>query len=619
MAMGRLLVIDADTAGRGIVRSRLVDAGHQVQVAESAALGIEEGLSGGHDAVLVAAILDGSSRGTDICRTLHSRRGLQDTALVVYALTGSEQGLLERAHEAGAHGVVLPEQASQLERVVDAALVAKGRVAALRERQRLLSLEQRHLAEELRRSLQGLPANADDADSARAFSTGRPDAVLLVDAGGTVRWSDRGVWSMFGTHAVGASLGELTPGSGLDDLVRGCRLSVRQAFRFDLPARGDRPGRPLLASVYPLDDELRAVLLTDACRRHVAAAGAGEPGIPRQQVAALVEAAARAHGLDRIPGDGPTAAELRRRISTRAADREPVLLVGETGTGRTFLGRVLHYLAPNPGPLLQLKCAGLSRESLALALFGSTVDGEDGVDRPGALKLARGGTVLLQDIDAMPMELQETLLGCLRNHTVQRAGAKLPETIDVRLVATTSRELGSEAVLGTFTPRLAELLQAFRLDLPPLRARGPELQSLVRRRLDVLGAVGIEDDAMHLLRQHAWPRNLTELEDTLDRAVCSAGQSPIRVEDLPRALTELAQELPDYSLLPEQRPASSPTVSLGSPWMISPEDPITFDFYEKQAIVRALHACRGDRMAAAHMLQVGKSTLYRKIRRFGIE
>jgi two-component system response regulator HydG len=212
------------------------------------------------------------------------------------------------------------------------------------------------------------------------------------------------------------------------------------------------------------------------------------------------------------------------------------------------------------------------------------------------------------------------------------------------LVVSPTQPLERIASAGS-SRELFELLGNRRLHIPPLRERREDVPALCQHFLQRFGALRsdleISDGALWVLESHDWPGNVRELETAIERACAAAPGGTIALEHLPPALRELHGRLPERSLVPSPRQeriaigggavahASSPsghvlqpqppaTGGLREPWEIGAEDPISLDLYEKKALLRALHETGGDKLAAARLLKVGKSTLYRKLKRFGI-
>lgn len=633
--MSHLLLIDANTADRGIVRSRLADDENEVRATESAALGIEEALTRPYDLVLVAARLEEGRSGAEVCRSLLGHHELEETPVIVYSTDQPIDGLSAAAYDSGAYLVVGPSELDDLERIVACALRDRARTSALSETRELLRLENRKLSDSLRRRRSGLPARGgDEEQTSRAAAAGHPDALLVVDRGVLVRWSDRGAGALFGRRLEGTRLRDLAPGSDLDAFVRTVRVTPHEGFRFDLPSRQGRPPRPLVVSTFPLqaDDPLEGsvvVLLNDIGKRRLAEelVLGHRPAIPAGQLAALMEAARRRFSPAHIPGSGATVVDLRRRVAARVADRDPVLLVGEPGTGRGFLAAVLHYQGESPAALLDLRCSALAPEAIDAELFG-LVRGAEGAltDRPGLLLLARGGTLYVSEVADLPLETQGRILEVLCTGSLLRPGAEGRESTDARLIASTRHDLGALATEGRFHPGLAERLLAGRIVVPALRERADELPTLIAEQLARLEVARIHERALRALLAYPWPGNLAQLEEVLEAAARSADGGELSLEHLGPPLRDLAgagaQGRGPLATRPARRGPAPPVAEPGAgtlcPWDITEDDPVSFELYEKKAILRALHRCGGDRLAAAELLKLGKSTLYRKIRRFDI-
>ena len=596
--MGNLLVIDTDTAARGIVRGRLADAGHLVHEADDPDVGARAASEGDYDGVLLSVDCLGS--GEEFCLRLAAEGNLTTTPLIAYSLLEDSDELVPRALGAGAYAVINPKSGPQLERIVDAAISAFGRVTNLIDRQRAQRVEQRQLTEQL-----GERAPVGDAPRPRR-GTATPESTLVLDPGVMVRWCDRESWSVLGRNCVGMHVRDLVHGSGLERFVGQVKTVSQHGFPLELPSTTSAPGRVLGASVHPLGKGWRCVLLSDLrdC----------ETSVARQEVAGLGAAGHRAYGLDCIEGSGPIGISLRQAVARRAADSEPVLLIGEAGTERTLLARVLHYQGAHGAqtpPIMEVRCSAHSSRRVEHLLFGSGQD-QAGIARPGLFELLARGTLVLHDVESLSSQLQARVLGVLQSSSGDRTRP--------RVVATTVRDLSALAAQRAFHPELAALLMARPIHVPPLRNRGAELSELVGLRLEAHGLHVVDEDAALALRHYSWPGNLAELEDTLERVARTCQGGPVQLGHLPASLAETSFEVGSIENLPADRPSSDRMpCPARSPWAIEASDPISFEFYERQAIVRALHACRGDRLEAARMLRVGKSTLYRKIRRFGIE
>ena len=652
--MSRILVIDADPGERLIVRSRMVDEGHDVAVAENGAQGLIEAREGGFDLIMLAADLGQGVDSSEVCRRLKSVPELSSIPLVVYATQPSTPEACERAYDAGCDAHVAKPAIQTLDRVTQVLLRSKRRHdEALHEAQRLAAASRR-LSEERQRRADAAATSEEggQADLAlRELAAGHPDGVMIVDGRGTVRSMDRGACELFGGRCEGKTLGNLAPGSGLEAFVRDARTEAREGFRFDLGPHRGGAGRALLASVVPSsgedlgDDEgLRVVLLLDVGRRRVAEEmlRSQEPGIPRHQLSTLLEAARAMFCPEAIVGRSEAAMRLRRRVLEVSKLRGAVLLRGERGTGKEFVARILHYSGTATGAYLQMRCSALSGESLENELFGYAEGAFPGAvaDRPGLLTLAQDGTLYLAEVQELPLELQGRLLAVIERRSFARRGARRSERCDLRLVVSSSQNLGALVQQGRFHEGLFARLMGCSIQVPNLRERMQDVPNIVQSFVERFGRYevdGLSSDAQWVLGQYDWPGNIGELEDCIEQACTRAAGATIDIEHLTRPLRDLYESLPDRDLIPAVRPnpglrtvqssgprAESMETPAGAlhklrPWDITDEDPISLDHYEKKVLLRALHSCGGDKLKAAKLLNVGKSTLYRKLKRFDIK
>jgi DNA-binding NtrC family response regulator len=229
---------------------------------------------------------------------------------------------------------------------------------------------------------------------------------------------------------------------------------------------------------------------------------------------------------------------------------------------------------------------------------------------------------------------------------VQKKGGPRAERLDLRLIAASSASLEAAVHEGRFSRDLYELMARTTLHLPRLADRKEDVEPLARHFLGRFGVArhvhAFSDDVAGLFRQYDWPGNMAELEDCLDQACALASNGVIEIDDLPRGLRDAHTKLAAHDIIPAKRSPSrvvegthsvaglperelepQQPLDLGGrreprAWDISDEDPVSLDLYEKKALLRALDQVDGDKLAAAKLLKVGKSTLYRKLKRFGI-
>lgn len=660
--MSRLLVIDEDSGRRLILRSRLTDAGYELVVVENGARGLIEARNGAFDAVLVDARLATGVDGCEVCRRLKAipERALVPVVVYVDDASGSEEMI--RAYEAGCDAFVARTDLPALEHVL--------RVLA-RQRARVEELNGTILALNAAKNVSGASStvaetprrtSSIEADSAlaaeqiaalRELATGRPDGVMVVDADGLVRHADRGACELLGSRIEGAHLGSLVPASGLEASVRDARVEMREGHRFDLPARRGRPARAMTAVVIPLlaqardsGPPLRVVELHDTARRRIAGEVLRvlEPGISRAEAAPLVEAAREIYRPCALVGSSAQAVKLREEVTRATAHHDPILLRGERGTGRGRAARTIHWSGTSIGPFVEVRCGAHAEVELEIELFGAARTPRS-LERPGHLHLAQDGTIYLEEVGELPLSLQERLLRFLETGQLERRGAQRAERLEVRVIASTSTVLEGAVAEGKFRADLLERLSRHEIDVPKLADRMEDLEALALSFVERFGGGrGLRDlapAALEALRLHRWPGNLAELASCLERATARARPPTVVVEDLPRTLrdsgsgdsrgelrprpaprndampgTNSVPGLPTREITPVPRPPNAPNPP--QPWDVPPDEPVSLELYERLALIRAIAQHGGDKMAAARMLKLGKSTMYRKLKRYGI-
>ncbi|MBI4706032.1 MAG: sigma 54-interacting transcriptional regulator [Deltaproteobacteria bacterium] len=318
--------------------------------------------------------------------------------------------------------------------------------------------------------------------------------------------------------------------------------------------------------------------------------------------------------------------EIMRRlfetVDRIAATVIPVLICGETGTGKEVVARAIHERGPRrERRLVCINCAAIPAQLVESTLFGHERGAFTGATQQhrGVFESAHGGTVMLDEVGELPAPVQAALLRVLETKRVTRVGASSEIEVDVRVVAATNADLGQMCVGGRFRRDLLYRLEAMTLIIPPLRERRAEIPALARlfleeaSRLNGCAVRGIDDEALAVLGRYDWPGNVRELRNVVDRAVVLARGALVTVEDLPAGL---------------RRGASAPavadrTAAAGGPAPGGAREPADLKAHlqrcEAEHIVAALRAVGWNQSEAARLLGIPRRTLVHKIKAFGIK
>ncbi|HZS40651.1 MAG TPA: sigma 54-interacting transcriptional regulator [Polyangia bacterium] len=309
-------------------------------------------------------------------------------------------------------------------------------------------------------------------------------------------------------------------------------------------------------------------------------------------------------GADDSPlvGESPPMQRLRRDIGLLASSDLPVLVAGETGTGKELVALALHRQSGRAGAFVPVNCGSIPKELVESELFGHERGAFTGatLKRAGVFQEADGGTLFLDEIGELPPALQPRLLRALESGVVRPVGADRELPVDVRVIAATHVDLRAAVAAGRFREDLYYRLNGAILETPPLRARASDLRALVRHLLDELdgqsGRCRITERAMTALAAHPWPGNVRELKNVLRRAAVLGGPV-IDERDL------------------ELRPPLGAGDESGEVVRI---DNRPYLEIERDVLEKAIRRHRGNKRAAAHALRIPKSTLCDKARRYGI-
>jgi two-component system NtrC family response regulator len=296
-------------------------------------------------------------------------------------------------------------------------------------------------------------------------------------------------------------------------------------------------------------------------------------------------------------------AQLLELVGRVAQTSSTVLVTGETGTGKELVGQAIHDASPRHKlPFAAVNSAAIPETLLESELFGHRRGAFTGAtsDSTGLFEGANGGTVFLDEVGEMPLSMQAKLLRFLQTGEVRPVGARHASHVDVRLVAATHRCLEDEVAAGSFREDLYYRLAVIPIHVPALRERMEDLPLLVDHFLRKLGKrygrdqLELEDSALDLLIAHDWPGNVRELENVVERGVALVKGDRITADDLP--LFERRRTQPRWSKGPESLPS-----------------------LERRHIIETLEHVGWNRKRAAEILQISTTTLWRRLKQFGID
>jgi DNA-binding NtrC family response regulator len=309
-------------------------------------------------------------------------------------------------------------------------------------------------------------------------------------------------------------------------------------------------------------------------------------------------------------GEHPLIQRIQSLVRRVSATDATVLITGESGTGKEVVARMIHNQSPRAeAPFVPINCAAIPTDLMESELFGHARGAFTGAHntRAGMFQLAEGGTVFLDEIGEVPLSLQPKLLRALQNGEVRPVGADRPQTVNVRVIAATNRDLARELEAGSFREDLFYRLQVIPLHLPPLRSRRSDISLLIHHFLEKANrkyraSAKISPEAMVYLWEYDWPGNVRELENVIERLVVLCENSEIGLADLPANISSFVSEK-----------------KIPQPTLINRE----LDFrtalrqFEQRLIDEAMRLSDGNKAMAARMLRLKRTTLVAKLRSRG--
>jgi DNA-binding NtrC family response regulator len=311
------------------------------------------------------------------------------------------------------------------------------------------------------------------------------------------------------------------------------------------------------------------------------------------------------HGFGNIVGRAPEMDKLYRIIAKAAQSTHPVLILGESGTGKELVARSIHFSGPfRDKPFIPVDCGSLVPTLIESELFGYVKGAFTGAERTkdGLMAIAEGGTVFLDEVGELPVDLQAKLLRAIQEKEIRPVGSTKRIPINIRILAATNRDLEQAVSQGTFRRDLYFRLNVLSLRIPPLRERRQDIPLLAdvfleRLNRDASQQRELSDEAIKLMLAYDWPGNVRELENCLERACAFTTGPIIHAMDLPASITEVQ---------------SQPANGENGHAKIVPMDEM-----ERRTILTTIEQVNGDKLLAARLLGIGKTTLYRKLKEYG--
>jgi DNA-binding NtrC family response regulator len=298
----------------------------------------------------------------------------------------------------------------------------------------------------------------------------------------------------------------------------------------------------------------------------------------------------------------------------------PVLILGETGTGKELVARTIHSRAS--GPFIVVDCSSLVGPLMESELFGHVKGAFTGATatKIGLIELANGGAAFFDEIGELPLDLQAKLLRVLQEKEFRPVGAVRPRTSDFRLIAATHRDLAAAVRKGTFREDLYYRLKVITLRLPPLRERREDITELIQHFINRHGPGHVfEHDILDAMQTYEWPGNVRELDNCVQHAIAHCRDKVIGLEDLPTGVA-------NHIIGRQSDVLSMASAVAHSQFLHRPENGgsaippeiLTLAEVERRHILRVLDYTKGDRAATALHLGIGRTTLYRKLKEYGI-
>jgi two-component system NtrC family response regulator len=327
----------------------------------------------------------------------------------------------------------------------------------------------------------------------------------------------------------------------------------------------------------------------------------------REQVEILRTCLDRKYGFEEVVGSSQSLLECLDIAARTASTDATVLVYGETGTGKELVAKAIHFLSSRrDAPFITINCGAIPRELLESELFGHVKGSFTGAlaHKKGKVEMADGGTILLDEIGEMPLELQVRILRLIQEREIEKVGGMAPTRVNVRIIAATHRDLSAMVKQGAFREDLYYRLLVVPIHLPPLRDRQGDVAELAqhfflkfRAKYD-RGELALPPEVMARLERYDWPGNVRQLENAIERIVLLSKGAAVSLQDLPDFLK------------------AAPQVPMAVPL---PDSSMGIQAVEKELILRTLKDCRGNQTRAAQILKMTRRALGYRLKRYGLQ
>ena len=317
--------------------------------------------------------------------------------------------------------------------------------------------------------------------------------------------------------------------------------------------------------------------------------------------------------FDNIIGTSQAMQQVFSRMQKIVATDSTILILGASGTGKELVAKAIHYNGPRKDkPFIAINCGAIPADLLESELFGHVKGAFTSAvaDKPGKFEVANGGTIFLDEIGNMPLQLQMKLLRVLQEHEFERVGSSRKIRLDIRLISATNADLHKQVKAGLFREDLYYRLNVIPVHLPALKERRGDIPQLARYFLDKIcremnrPPINIAQDALQAMEAYEWPGNVREMENIIERTVALTESQSITAEDLP----------PDIGLKRQDMPLATPQLTSEGVDL----NRMVADL-ERELIRQAMTLGQGVKARAADLLKINRTTLVEKIKRLGLE